>query len=477
MNEVKLIDLELEIPSIFKEVYTIMKSLEPKNSFTVIAGGSLCNLYMGKPFRDIDIFIDYEVDERKLRAAFNEDIDVDIKEIYQRYSGWIEIPAHFKIVYKGYQIDIVPSYRDRVLDFDFRFRQFYYLGKKVIASQEAIQDINDKQLVIVNPKSCYSTLIRMFRFQEEFGFTTPKQSISFLTWTMSQMKCTREELMKRLDNSNSRASDGVKQAVKSFIDHRKGKDEKFLFKGSHFPFDISVKDRVLGMLQDENYMSMFGLTYKYLTSPNPIPKKTFFTLSITYEHLRPAIEKVHRIACSLRLKALFNPRWKQIPFVSGKKLEEQWINYLQTDFVNDHVDLTFASNLQSPRVGDFDVTIEDFEDNLIHHLDYFQENIKVLHVGEFKYFLRKCSNGKYTISSIMDKDIIDGSGFYLGAIGLALKEQYPDQFDFHNPDLKGVFGYSSQGRHDEHFFSERADKSYLTYRKLQTKVPILLRVE
>jgi len=179
----ELITIDLPLPDIIGDVY--QKSLvlnERLSSFSnetvrsSIAGGCLSNTYMGRSFKDIDLFIEYpsylDYPPKSLfKQVFGSDIDVLDYEIDNSYVHF-KHPMLYSFSYNGYQIDLIFCEKlERIYDFDLRFRQFYLLDGEVQTTKEAMQDIKEKKLVLSSPCSPLATYIRCMHFKEELGFS------------------------------------------------------------------------------------------------------------------------------------------------------------------------------------------------------------------------------------------------------------------------------------------------------------------
>jgi len=206
--------VNVSIPQKIESLFQDIASIEPN---VYLAGGFLSDLYMNTPFKDVDFFIQYDVEKyQKINDFF------DIKEYDKAYAD--KASAHYfehglvdvrSFSYEGYNIQFIfmnfttnPAHR-----FDFRFREFYYDGKHTFASQEALQDIQNKQFVFGITDKPERSMKRLNRFKERYpNFSVEPTSYERLQNYHSyeerskNTKCSLEELEDVLENPSKNSS-------------------------------------------------------------------------------------------------------------------------------------------------------------------------------------------------------------------------------------------------------------------------------
>jgi hypothetical protein len=182
-----LIPLQKEMPEVIWNVYNKVKkvmskldSFDPKKDI-VIGGGCLSNSYMNKPIRDIDVFVQYNEEDREIYKqlflnAFGDEIEMITIDKGDSYSSF-ECPMLYRFTYEEMPVEIIFNLDiNRVFDFDIRLRQFYLIDDQIMVSEKALEDIENKVLALSCPYTPIRTLVRMFQFKEEFGFSIEKES-------------------------------------------------------------------------------------------------------------------------------------------------------------------------------------------------------------------------------------------------------------------------------------------------------------
>ena len=150
----------------------ILSQVQKKHPEAIIAGGFLRDLYFGKKFKDIDIFVANPVGfisfdfiaETKYDMTYS--TDSEISEVQKLYCDNFEI-----------NIICVPSgdLIARVQEHDFDFCQVYTDGKQIYGVEILQQVQQTKEVTLVqceNAKQLERSLRRWDRFQEKYpGFT------------------------------------------------------------------------------------------------------------------------------------------------------------------------------------------------------------------------------------------------------------------------------------------------------------------
>lgn len=469
----ELVEVTLALPDVFKEVEDVMKKVDlgPRGDF-MIAGGSLSNLYMGKPIKDIDIFVcntnyDQPFNEELLRQLFGQEAEIET-EMVPGYRDWFEIPCLYRISYKGFTLEFIPASIERVYDFDLRFRQFFMRNGKVFASKGALEDIEKKKITIVSPATPLSTLVRVLRFQEQFGFDLDPVSEEYLLWYMSKVGMSKDYVYDYIEKANY-TTETVKKSYREFI-----RKHKFQVNGSgylyvenaSFPFDHEIESKVYEYLVNKDYQGL-GIFYEELCVYKKINLPSF-TLPICdvryFKSVEPFIELLNKLLEKNKLRAiasgistkfssfpfpeklarfrdyLGNATMKELlPYVEMETLEERFIYHLEKlKPLPKEVTVTFVAN------DDQNVSIGDA---------FTRRSIKMVINDTIHYRLRKCTNGKYTLGGLHNLNGNTNAVFHLKVIFESLSHYRPDLFEFSNSNILGEFSYNKELNGSiDHFF-------------------------
>jgi hypothetical protein len=154
----------------------ILSQVQKKHPEAVIAGGFLRDLYFGKEFKDIDIFVSNP-------AGFISDSFIKDSSYDMTYSTDSEISEVQKLWYDAedtnFEVNIicVPSgnLNARVQEHDFDFCQVWTDGKEIYGVEilQQVKQTNEVTLVqCENSKQLARSLRRWDRFQEKYpGFS------------------------------------------------------------------------------------------------------------------------------------------------------------------------------------------------------------------------------------------------------------------------------------------------------------------
>lgn len=170
-NQMKWEKIQLDIPYKILDIYRHIQRLAPNSC---IAGGCLSDLYMNRPFKDVDIFIKAnEIKQKTIEDWFSKEGAIKLKESKMdaayKYKTALDVQTY---QYQDYEIQLVftpfgvtaPKY------FDYRFREFFYFKNQSYASPEALLDIQEKKLVFGVTKAPLVALFRALKFKEKYGF-------------------------------------------------------------------------------------------------------------------------------------------------------------------------------------------------------------------------------------------------------------------------------------------------------------------
>ncbi|MDA1675695.1 hypothetical protein [Bacillus cereus group sp. TH152-1LC] len=211
-----------------------MKKLQQHYCF---AGGAFSNLYIhqlgshsikGNVINDVDIYVDYAFFEE----SYIENIPgvENIQTEDHRSSGyainnWDTIREITRFNYKGLRFQVISLYHvERLWYFDFRFRNFYYKNGEVFASEGALQDIENKELVVASFGTPLSTLIRGFKFEYELGFSLSDVSKQMLLYCLKHFKTDLRRVSELTEHITkySVARDYVNETMQKLLDGNTG---------------------------------------------------------------------------------------------------------------------------------------------------------------------------------------------------------------------------------------------------------------
>jgi hypothetical protein len=167
----KWIPLELTIDAPVLEVYDLICSIQPN---AIISGGYLCDLHMGTPFKDVDIFIRQNNKKqrlllKKIETLISKAVIEDRNEDYDKNFGF---DIH-SFTFKDFSFQLIFGVKGitSVKSFDFRFREFFYLKGQAYASESALKDIKAKKLAIANFQNTMRTFQRGLKFEKRYDFS------------------------------------------------------------------------------------------------------------------------------------------------------------------------------------------------------------------------------------------------------------------------------------------------------------------
>jgi len=507
----ELIEIDLKLPDVFYDVEQKLKQINLNTKFEfVIAGGSLCNLYLGKSVKDLDIFFnanDYTLEsETNIKNALSElfsfqGVEVEMERV-PGYREWLSIPALYRVKYRDYLLEFIPCSIERVYDFDLRFRQFYFHDSKVYASKGALDDIEYKQLTVVSPSSPLSTLSRIFRFEEQFGFKTDQTSMNFLLSYCNHLELDYD-YFKNYVFSNKMMSDNAKDKMLQLLQRAEKIPTRFSdgqtlnllhFKNVEFPFDKQLETIVFNYL-DEKEHTGFGLFYDELLNYNSSSYPAY-KLHLDYKYFKNKFElfaeQVHEFFHKYKLLCVtsgLSVPFKEIPksewsvrykeYFSNESLKKVFEFYQRHDGgmhyygENSYFDLSILKYGSSfPDI--VNVKFIPTDDRYTSISDVLTGNSLMMVINDvFCYRIRKCTNGKYTIAGLKNNPSPDsGEYFLLQIFGEAMKEQYPEFFDFYNEELFGIYSYPFSHSYDYFFEKAQFSSTFLSRRKKETFMPI-----
>lgn len=223
-----LIPLEFEAPAIVSDVYELAKKMMSRfpnhdaKKDVVVAGGCLSNSYMGEAINDVDVFLEFRLEyaaryAEEIADIFSvapSDVSLNIGLGYEHFA----CPLLFRLTYKNTPVEFIFNRSiERVYDFDIRLRQFYLVNDQVWATQEALDDIENKRLVLSCPYSPIRTFVRMTNFKEQFGFEIDPESENLLLSLLSIRPFEYDRFVASL-NDHKKLHPIAKQTLQQFAD-------------------------------------------------------------------------------------------------------------------------------------------------------------------------------------------------------------------------------------------------------------------
>lgn len=172
--------LPLKLPS---HVLSVYESVVRFEKHSIIAGGFLSDYYMGKPHKDIDIFIRDSSNKQTIIDYFDKHYKRHKKPFLNAssYPYKLALDIHsYEIEGETYQLIFTPLGIRSVKFFDFRFREFFYFKGTLHASYEAIRDIQNQELTFGVTKAPLVALSRLFRFKHRYGFSVQPEGFERL---------------------------------------------------------------------------------------------------------------------------------------------------------------------------------------------------------------------------------------------------------------------------------------------------------
>jgi hypothetical protein len=284
----KWIKIELEIPEPVLRFYHMINKIVPKSC---IAGGFLCDLYVNKPFKDIDIFI--QGDNRTFNAT-NKLVEDLLKEKSIEYSTGEDFGHTYSsdltfrvtnLVFEGYTIQLVfsPYGIKAVKHFDLRFREFIFLKGNCFASKEAIDDIHSQKLVFGAYHSPLRSLYRAIVFSHKYDFQIDPSSLNRFKMVFNFFNITPERF---LEYGNKKDVPEIsKNHFLSLLEencseyehivefpnvYKKGDDPTLDWMIYKIAQDIHPRDMIEKMLAAKEY---YVKTYACTTTHNPFHEK------------------------------------------------------------------------------------------------------------------------------------------------------------------------------------------------------------
>lgn len=238
MNEMEWKKIHITLPREIKQLYEGIYLIH-KNS--CIAGGFLSDLYMRTPYQDVDIFLKKHPEKEKAIHQYMLEKGYDyVKRDASKSSHY---PSTFltKTYQKGkwiVQLIFTDKGINQVKYFDFRFREFFYLNQSCYASIEALQDIQNKRLVVGVSNYFLKTYYRTFEFAKRYQFTIDKTSLNRLIYLFNYYSYDLKQFKHFFSKRNTPIAQIVKTHLEQFY---QPKQDSFLLPQSEMYEDIPVE--------------------------------------------------------------------------------------------------------------------------------------------------------------------------------------------------------------------------------------------
>lgn len=500
----KLKTIEMELPDVMNKLYGELEEIF-ENDFFCIAGGCLSDIYMGKEFKDIDVFFQSPYRNDIVLEDFKKKFGEKNVEILWEQNEYTmaNIPYLIKVNYMGTKVELIPSSAMHVTEFDIRFRQFFYYKKNLYVSEEALEDIKEKRIVVCNPKTPISTHFRMNRFKEQYGFEIDKKSIQYINWAFNLLKLNGERALNYAEQRKHKISkelfeeitnfykEGIEEGQKQQKEEEK-KEEKPIYaeeikyiyvkENAEYPYHPETEETVGKTIRE--FMQPITVFHEFLETFEEF-KAEELKIDLPFDAYGEKAEKAIKILKNKKLKLLLNNG------VEEKEKVDEMVKILENEKYSlkekvQKINKKFKKNIFDDWIYKIELKKEEvtslmgffgtrFYDGKIDvKFSYIEKDVDFLYADyitksaldmivtpsgvekeseeyfELKYKLRKCENGKYTIAGCK-KIFPEGSGFYLKAIVNELKKLDLDFMNLGDKKSIGMYPFN-YGRVPYEFF-------------------------
>lgn len=307
-------EIQLTLPGVVQKVYEIVHTVDPQ---AFIAGGFITDSYLQKPFKDVDLFIDYTKMQQTLRALST--LGVDVVSITDEYTSFMN-GEHGVYQFEYEQVVFQCVFQElglRTLDhFDLCFREGYHLNGKSYLSEGALADIHAETFNIGIMHDPFATIKRLILFQEKYQYEIGQAAYEKLAFYFKSQDISFSHVKRYTERSTL-----TKEQREKVLD--------IYNTCSQLPFNedkaklFSWMEREVNCLTREEYNALYAYKGKYeqiiLHQPNENP----------YEKAVHALEKeIQDYIAVNKVKLLFSFPKNVTSWM--EQLENS--NYLQTDF-------------------------------------------------------------------------------------------------------------------------------------------------
>jgi hypothetical protein len=329
---------------------------------------------------------------------------------------------------------------------------------KTYATKEAMEDIEKKQIVVVNPVNTFSTFFRMLRFKEELGFTIDEKSYQYVLWAFNRKEISEDFALRYIKRNEHKISETLRTYLLQWV-QKHVKKEKIRVRGAKFPFHRSIEKKISSYFKEERVADL-SLYYEQIVSYEPFVMESFI-LKIPFSKVERKMKGFVSLLQKVRIKYLLSSHQQHYPFpkINQNKLEKEHKKLFHSLFLKQVA--RFFYEKHDFKQGEVIEGLQWMEEEVLIQIEpfmggnlgeYLAHYTLLLKVGnQFEYVLRKCTNDKYTISEFNQLSP-NGAGMYMEAIGEALKEKIPHFFDFKNEELVGMFLRNIKGDFFEYYF-------------------------
>ena len=472
--------LSLPVPKQVIDVYNQISSLLSPGKKAAIAGGCLSDLYMGIPFRDVDIFLDDDsLSAERLSSVLSAEVrDLSIIDGEGEYAT-LKYKI-YKTTIDGIDYDFVfVQHIDRIYDFDMRFRQFYYLDGACFANKKALEDIQNKKMVLINLYSSYRVLTRIKLFSDRYGFSLEPKSKKYLEWYLNKREFKHDSVSNYIKEGRNKLTEAQRtELIEELSPYKQG--ENLHFKGAGFPFHPALELGLLNWLKTDPAKSenpgLVGRHYDRITDyAYPLADAEPFSFTLTKEDIDRSIlstiGRCHKIYQKYALKASLNPKLENTvsilePMFDDNVPKSAKISLFQTsssyfaDFaLKMNVQQTLSNRARSlPLAGtEYEVSFQ-YDTNANRFCDVLSQHTFVVTLKhrdlELNCLFRKCSNGLYTVSDLLMGSTLGGHGWVLvPALISHLMKKYPNTFTFGSESTQALVHKDTvKIKAQEHFF-------------------------
>lgn len=473
--------------------YYIQKTMEsPLEYFKSVPNG----------FNDIDIFYTGDVTEEDIIEEFG-----NLEETFPIYSqdrySDEKVYLH-EFDYKGYRIQLIQTRSlRRIYDFDFRFRQFYLFDEEVYASSGALEDIKNKKLFLVNPSSPRSSFCRLKDFEDRYQFKLDEKSYHYLHSFLNFGRYYYGKFIDYIKHHKKLNEHQKEELVQEISSYYKTEYGNKIYFNPHAKsiFHPSIEKTIFKYIEKEDFNLLFsvgilGTKIEKMLEFNTSHLPQTFDVSVDFEELKlphlgnfkDTIQQLQGILKPLYGEHRFIHLQKRIHPEEGKIITSLLNgnvndNFTQYFMQNSHFLINFMKTLdENKKINyaikadmekklaclnfqngkfqicfdiptDYHFLADTIERNTITaHVEYTDVlKVKEHYNRSLTLYFKKCTNGKYTLSSSSNISSYNINWALLTVVLRKIQEKYPDNFEFFNKELVGEFDYLNTNF--EYFFN------------------------
>jgi hypothetical protein len=151
---------EIRVPQGWLDVLSKIQNEWP---VATIAGGALRDLDLGRPIKDVDVFIPYSVDSfsrlaKMMKSNFNvyvDKIEHEMGGICSRLAVGAQAPSHFIFYYHGWKFEVtqkLEAYQQNTIidSFDLGICMICLVNGNIYRSPHYITDVTNKTMTVIH---------------------------------------------------------------------------------------------------------------------------------------------------------------------------------------------------------------------------------------------------------------------------------------------------------------------------------------